>query len=73
MAGLEHLAGGVAAGRFHAGVSSRRAIDAWPSGWPGGMAGFSVLSFLPDADMIAFPLAIPYAVPSATAARATRS
>ncbi len=52
MASLLHVAVGVAAGRLWAGRPSWRAALAW-----------SALSMLPDADVLAFVVGIPYAAP----------
>ncbi|MCB9797352.1 MAG: metal-dependent hydrolase [Alphaproteobacteria bacterium] len=52
MASLLHVAVGAAAGRLHAGRRSWRAS-----------AAFAALSMLPDADVVAFALGIPYAHP----------
>jgi inner membrane protein len=52
MASFGHIAVGLAAGRAY-----RPARPGW---W---MVGFSVLSMLPDADVIAFALGIPYGAP----------
>lgn len=57
VASLGHVAVGLAAGRLAVGsaASTRQLLVA--------CAGFSLLSLLPDADVIAFPLGIPYAAP----------
>jgi len=52
MASFGHVAVGMAAGRLQTGAASWRA-----------MAGYSLLSLLPDADVVAFALGIPYADP----------
>ncbi len=55
-ASFGHIAVGLAAGRAFTGVAERKRLLL-------SMAGFSVLSLLPDADVIAFVLRIPYADP----------
>lgn len=52
MASLGHVAIGMAAGRLHAPDDARARRRA--------MVGFSALSLLPDADVIAFAVGIPY-------------
>src|SRR5690349_1919698 len=52
MAGLGHVAVGMAAGRW---IAQREDARAWRP-----MLAFSVLSLAPDADVIAFALGIPY-------------
>ncbi|MHB8876309.1 MAG: metal-dependent hydrolase [Myxococcaceae bacterium] len=52
MATLGHVAIGLAAGRLHSPRTSAAA-----------MAAFSALSLLPDADVVAFKLGIPYSAP----------
>jgi hypothetical protein len=54
MASLGHIAVGMAAARVHRGDAQRR--------WPG-MAWWSALSLLPDADVIGFPLGVQYGDP----------
>lgn len=54
MAGIGHIAVGMAAGRLHAG----RGASVWRIG--GAMAGYSLLSALPDADVVGFLAGIPY-------------
>lgn len=57
MATLGHLAAGLAAGRLHHGRrASRRKLGL-------AMAGYSALAVLPDADVLAFSLDIPYGAP----------
>lgn len=55
-ASFGHIAVGLAAGRAFTGVAERRRLVL-------SMAGFSALSMLPDADVIAFALRIPYGDP----------
>jgi inner membrane protein len=56
MASIGHVAVGMSLGRQEAGVSSRARLAA-------SMLFFSALAMLPDADVIAFKLGIPYAAP----------
>jgi len=57
VASFGHVAIGIAAGRlFVAEPASKRALV-------GAMLGFSALSLLPDADVVAFALGIPYGAP----------
>ncbi len=62
MPGLGHIAVGVAAGRFAAGRLYRREEDS-AGAMAAAMAAFSLLSVLPDADVVAFALGIPYDAP----------
>ena len=55
-ASFGHIAVGLAAGRAFTGVAERKRLLV-------SMAGFSALSMLPDADVIAFALRIPYGDP----------
>ncbi len=54
MAGIGHIAVGMAAGRIHAG----RGAPVWKVG--AAMAGYSLLSALPDVDVVGFLVGIPY-------------
>jgi inner membrane protein len=56
MASIGHVAIGLAARRVHQGSTPARSILASAVGW-------SALSLLPDVDVIAFALRIPYAAP----------
>lgn len=56
MASIGHVAVGMAVGRYEAGLSSRGRLAA-------SMLLFSALAMLPDADVIAFKLGIPYSAP----------
>jgi inner membrane protein len=56
MASIGHVAVGMALGRFEAGGASVRRLGA-------AMALLSLLALLPDADVVAFKLGIPYAAP----------
>ena len=56
MASIGHFAVGLALGRHEAGRASRGRLVA-------SMALFSALALLPDADVIAFKLGIPYSAP----------
>ncbi len=56
MASIGHVAVGMAVGRYEAGASSRGRQAA-------SMALFSALALLPDTDVVAFKLGIPYSAP----------
>jgi inner membrane protein len=56
MASIGHVAVGMALGRHEAGVSSKGRLAA-------SMGLFAALAMLPDADVIAFKLGIPYSAP----------
>ncbi|WP_224247084.1 metal-dependent hydrolase [Hyalangium gracile] len=56
MASIGHVAVGMSLGRYEAGGSSRGRLVAY-------MLFFSALALLPDADVIAFKLGIPYSAP----------
>ena len=60
MASIGHVAVGMAAGRAFAGKLGRPAT---PASTVGAMIALSILSMLPDLDVIAFRLGIPYAAP----------
>lgn len=60
MASIGHVAVGMAAGRAFAGRLGRPAT---PGSTIGAMIALSILSMLPDLDVIAFRLGIPYAAP----------
>jgi inner membrane protein len=56
MASFGHVAVGLAAGRAYAGKGSRRELAR-------AMLAFSVVSLVPDADVLAFVFGIPYGAP----------
>ncbi|MCP3139506.1 metal-dependent hydrolase [Pyxidicoccus xibeiensis] len=56
MASIGHVAVGMALGRYEAGGASARRLGV-------AMALLSLLALLPDADVVAFKLGIPYAAP----------